>query len=211
MVYVICAPLSAGSGASVFVTVRSGRLPVGVLVGVLVGVFVGVLVGVFVGVLVGVFVGVLVGVLVDVLVAVGVLVGVFVGVSVGVRVLVGVSVAVGVGVLVAVDVSIGVDVTVGVSAFVGVPVDVGVAVGPSTDVLIVTELFDSRYSGMMFAGSTVAVLSTLTLDALVTKPSIVIVAKAPTPVPSVPRSQSSRPPVIDPSIAQMPRVVLKPV
>jgi hypothetical protein len=124
-------------------------------------------------------------------VLVGVFVGVFVGVSVGV--FVGVSVAVLVGVLVAV----------------GVFVFVGVAVAASTSVVMVTELSDSTNSGIELNGSTTAVLLTEPADGIV--PVMVMVAVAPAPVPNGPRSQSSWPPGLPPTMAHAPRLVLKPV
>ena len=87
-------PVKTGSGASDFVTIRSGSS--GVAVGVAVFVAVAVLVGVDVIVGVDVAVGVKVAVAVGVAVKVGV--GVMVAVLVGVGVIVGVLVAVGVGV-----------------------------------------------------------------------------------------------------------------
>jgi hypothetical protein len=194
-------PPETGSGLSLFVTVRSGR--VGVVVGVGVEVFVGVGVKVDVGVGVGVFVGVAVSVGVNVGVRVGVEVGVSVGVDVGVFVGVGVEVFVGVGV----KVLVGVAVSVGVAVDVAVFVAVGVAVGASTVVLIVTELFDSLNSATRFSGSTVAVFDTDVSTPVVTEPLIWIVATAAGPVPNDPRSQSSVPPVVEPTMTQLPRVV----
>jgi len=180
---------------------------VAVKVGVLVGVFVGVLVGV--DVFVGVLVAVLVAVLVGVGVKVGVLVGVFVGVFVGV--LVAVAAAVAVGVFVGVPVEVAVAVFVAVAVLVGVLVEVGVAVGASTVVLMVTELFVSLPSTTAFSGSAVAVLLAEPSTALVRKPWMVMVATAAGPVPKAPRSQSSVPPVVGPTMTQVPRVVEKPV
>jgi hypothetical protein len=203
-------------GVAVAVAVAVGVLvAVGVFVGVdvavgvavAVGVLVDVAVGVFVGVGVAVFVGVGVAVLVGVGVAVLVGVGVGVFVAVGVAVAVGVVVAVGVGVLV--GVAVGVFVGVGVAVAVGVLVGVGVGVGARTVVVIVTELFASSYSTITASGSTVAVLETTVSTPVDTVPVMVIVAKAAAPVPNVPKSQSSVPPVVGPTTTHEPRVVLK--
>jgi hypothetical protein len=148
-----------------------------------------------------------VGVGVKVLVTVGV--KVFVGVGVNVSVAVGVKVSVAVGVSVFVGVGVKVFVGVGVSVSVGVLLAVAVAVGASTVVTAVAELFASLYSGTMPAGSTVAVLLTDVSAPVVTEPVIVTIARAPAPVPKAPRSQSSVPPVLEPTMAQLPLVVEK--
>jgi len=54
------------------------------------------------------------------------------------------------------------------------------------------------------------VFVTVSSIALVRKPVIVIVAKAAGPVPREPRSHSSVPPVIPPTMTQLPWVVVKP-
>ncbi len=185
-------PLATGSSESVLVTVRSGD------VGVAVGVNVAVGVAVFVGV----------GVIVGVDVAVGVKVAVAVGVAVAVKV--GVAVNVGVAVAVAVGVAVGVAVLVAVGVIVGVEVGVGVGVGARTLVVSIAVLLDSFDSAIAFAGSTWAVFVTVSLMALVRKPVSVIVAKAAGPVPSEPRSHSSVPPVVGPTMAQLPWDVVKP-
>ena len=137
-----------------------------------------------------------------------------VDVAVGVGVVVGVDVAVAVdvmvGVRVAVGVTVGVDVAVGVAVGLGVLVGVGVGVGARTPVSSVAELFDSSDSTMTSAGSTSAVLVTVSSMADVRWPVIVMVAKAPAPVPNEPRSQSRVPPVVGPTMAQLPLVVVKP-
>ena len=191
-------PLATGSVESVLVTVRSGE------VGVLVGVGVLVAVAVFVGVAVLVEVGVIVGVDVAVGVNVAVAVGVLVFVAVAVAVAVAVLVAVAVGVAVCVLVLVAVAVAVGVLVFVGVGVDA------RTVVVSITVLFVSSDSAIVFAGSTVAVLETVVSEPVVRKPVTVIVAKAAGPVPSEPRSQSRSPPVVGPTMAQLPCVVVKP-
>ena len=140
-------------------------------------------------------------------VAVGVGVFVGVGVAVGVGVFVGVGVAVGVGVGVAVGVAVGVGVGVAVDVGVGVLVGVGVGVGTRTVVVSVTELFVSSNSRTTSNGSTVAELMTVVSTAVATEPVIVMIATAAGPVPKAPRSQSTEPPVGEPSWAQMPRVV----
>jgi len=196
--------LPTGSSESVFVTIRSAMF--GVAVGVKVDVAVGVLVGVAVFVGVGVIVGVLVAVGVNVAVGVDVFVGVAVAVFVGVNVGVAVCVAVAVGVFVAV----GVAVLVNVGVTVGVFVLVGVAVGARTVVSSLAVLFVSKYSTIRLFGSTTAVFVNVSRIALVRWPVIVMSAKAPAPVPNDPRSQSSVPPVIGPTIAQLPRLVVKP-
>ena len=191
-------PLATGSSESVLVTVRSGEVGVAVGVNVAVGVAVLVGVAVFVGVNVNVGVGVAVAVGVAVLVGVDVNVGVAVAVNVGVCVEVAVAVAVGVLVFVAVGV------------IVGVLVAVGVGVGARTPVVSMAVLFDSSDSAIVLAGSTVAVFVTVSSMALVRKPVIVIVANAAGPVPREPRSHSSVPPVVPPTIAQLPWVVVNP-
>ena len=60
------------------------------------------------------------------------------------------------------------------------------------------------------SGSTVAVFVTTSSMALVRNPVMVMVAKAAGPVPSEPRSHSSVPPVVPPTMAQLPWVVVKP-
>ena len=222
------APLATGSIESVLVTVRSGDVGVAVGVNVLVGVKVAVAVGVMVGVevsvgvavavgvnvAVGVDVNVAVGVDVNVAVAVavnvGVCVAVAVGVAVGVAVAVAVAVGVGVDVAVAVGVLVVVGVTVAVAVAVGVLVAVGVGVEANTLVNSVAELFDSSDSTTMSAGSTTATLLTVSSMADVRWPVIVMMANAPAPVPNEPRSQSRVPPVVGPTMAQLPLVVVKP-
>ncbi len=104
----------------------------------------------------------------------------------------------------------GVEVAVRVAVGVAVLVAVGVGVGASTFVVSTAVLFDSSDSTITFAGSTSAVLLTVSSIADVKWPVMVIVAKAPAPVPNAPRSQSSVPPVVGPTIAQLPRVDVKP-
>ncbi len=186
------------------VTVRSA------LNGVAVGVGVLVMVGVAVGVAVLVAVGVIVGVLVAVGVKVAVAVGVDVKVAVAVGVKVGVEVNVGVAVGVKVAVLVGVLVLVAVGVIVGVDVLVGVGVGASTLVVSMAVLLDSSNSSIVLAGSTVAVFVTVSLMAEVRKPVTVMVANAAGPVPREPMSHSSVPPVVPPTMAQLPWVVVKP-
>jgi len=116
-----------------------------------------------------------------------------------------------VGVLVGVSVGVAVAVCVGVAVTVGVEVDVGVGVGARTVVLMVTVLLLSSYSVTTLNGSTVAVLSAELSSALVRKPWMLMVPTAAGPVPNAPRSQSSVPPVMGPTMTQVPRVVEKPV
>jgi hypothetical protein len=146
-----------------------------------------------------------VGVAVNVAVGVHVAVGVGVGEGVGVAVGVAVGVLVAVGVDVAVAVAVGV--TVGVAVFVGVLVAVAVGVGMSTDVNAVDELFCSFVSTMLFFASTTAVLLTTVGAVAETKPVARMVAIAAGPVPMDPRSQSSCPPVSEPTITHDPRSV----
>ena len=127
------------------------------------------------------------------------------------RVVTGVSVPVGaiVGVSVTVEVAVGVALIVGVGVAVtgGVSVVVGVAVAAKMALMAVSELFDSEDSTTVFSGSTVTVLETVVSTGDVTKPVMVIVTNAPAPVPSDPRSQSSIPPVREPTMTQEPLVL----
>jgi hypothetical protein len=107
------------------------------------------------------------------------------------------------GVGVAVGVLVGVGVRVGVRVNVGVIVGefVGVGVGGSVIVVVACDsLFVSSASATAPNGSTVAVFTTV--PAVGTKPTTVIVAEP--PGPSVPRLQSSVPPVSEATIAQFP-------
>jgi len=83
-----------------------------------------------------------------------------------------------------------------------------VAVGTRTVVVSVAELFVSSDSRTVSNGSTSAELVTEVSTPVETEPEMVTVPTAPAPTPKAPRSQSTVPPVGEPSWAQEPRSVM---